>query len=193
MTFGRRPPVLTVTSSATFPILFIVLAWVVLTSWPASTATALDPQSLMLLPIGRPVPTFTVPPIDDEQPGFSSADLDGDVTMVNVFASWCGPCREEHPVLLDLAQRGVPIYGLNYKDDARAARRWLDTLGNPYRRTGADRDGDVADGLDLYGLPQTLVIDRDGTIAYVHVGAMTEEDVSETIMPAVERLRAAGP
>lgn len=172
-----------------FPLLLAacaVLAWAIV-----NPALALDPQSLMLVPVGRPLPEFALPGIGGSGPGFSSTDLKGEVTLVNVFASWCAPCREEHPVLTDLAERGVPVYGINYKDPPDAAQRWLDRLGDPYRKTGADTDGAVADSLDLFGLPQTLVVDRDGTIAHVHVGAITEADASDTILPLVERLGAS--
>lgn len=147
----------------------------------------------MLGPIGRPLPPFTLPPVDDSGSGLSSSDLIGEVSLLNVFASWCAPCREEHPVLLDLTRRGIAVYGLNYKDAPDAARRWLDRLGDPYRRAGADPDGRTADSLDLFGLPQTFVVDRNGIIAYVHTGAMTEADAVETIIPLVRRLRGDPP
>ena len=154
---------------------------------------AFDFQTLMLLPVEQPLSAFTLPPIDDEAPGFSSSDLSGTVTLLNIFASWCAPCREEHGVLLDLAEQGVPVYGLNYKDSPAAARRWLQALGNPYLRTGADRDGGIAHMLELRGLPQTMVVDASGRIAYVHVGAMTKEDAHDIILPLITRLRQHAP
>ena len=173
-------------------LVLFVAAWGLATAG-ARPAPALDFQTLMLLPVGRQVPDFTLPPIDDKAPGFSSSDLTGKVALVNVFASWCLPCREEHAVLLDLAARGVPVYGLNYKDPPAAARRWLETLGNPYVRTGSDRDGQVAESLELRGLPQTLVVDHCGRIAFVHVGAMTGADVHDTIFPLISTLRDKAP
>lgn len=170
-----------------------VLLVVALTSAGARMAPAFDFRALMLMPVGHPLPEFVLPPIDDDAPGFSSADLAGQVALLNVFASWCAPCREEHAVLLDLAERGVPLYGLNYKDAPAAARRWLTTLGNPYLRTGADRDGSVANGLELRGLPQTVVVDRSGRIAFVHVGAMTVSDVRDIILPLIDTLRDRAP
>ena len=168
-------------------VLLLAIGWLAATG--ARPAPAFDFQTLMLLPMNQQLPEFALPPIDDGDPGFSSSDLAGQVALVNVFASWCPPCREEHGVLLDLAERGVPLYGLNYKDAPAAARRWLDTLGNPYLRTGADRDGHVAKSLELRGLPQTLVVDRAGRIAYVHVGAMTNADVRDIIFPLITTLR----
>jgi cytochrome c biogenesis protein CcmG/thiol:disulfide interchange protein DsbE len=166
-----------------------VLLLVILILAGARMAPAFDFQDLMLMPVGRPLPEFVLTPIDDNEPGFSSAELAGQVALLNVFASWCAPCREEHAVLLDLADRGVPLYGLNYKDAPAAARRWLTTLGNPYLRTGADRDGSVANRLELRGLPQTVVVDRSGRIAFVHVGAMTDSDMRDIILPLIATLR----
>lgn len=159
----------------------------------ARPTPALDFQLLMLSPIGGPLPEFTLPPLEGEKAGLSSADLSGQVALLNVFASWCAPCREEHPVLLDLAADGVPLYGLNYKDPPAAARRWLETLGNPYRRIGADHDGSVAASLDLRGLPQSVLVDKDGRIAYVHVGALTTTDVERIVRPLIATLRERAP
>lgn len=174
-------------------LVVVFLAASALAAAAARSVPAFDFQTLMLLPVNQQLPEFALPPIDDEAPGFSSSDLAGQVALVNVFASWCPPCREEHEVLLDLAGGGVPLYGLNYKDAPAAARRWLDTLGNPYLRTGADRDGRVAQSLELRGLPQTLVVDASGRIAYVHVGAMTGTDVREIILPLIATLRERAP
>ena len=170
-----------------------VLFLVILTLAGARMARAFDFQDLMLMPVGRPLPEFVLAPIEDDEPGLSSEDLAGQVALLNVFASWCAPCREEHAVLLDLADRGVPLYGLNYKDTPAAARRWLATLGNPYRRTGADRDGSVANSLELRGLPQTVVVDRLGRIAFVHVGAMTDSDMRDIILPLIATLSDHAP
>ena len=172
--------------------ILVVAAWG-LAAAGARPAPALDAQTLMLLPVGREVADFALPPIDGEAPGFSSADLVGEIVLINVFASWCLPCREEHAVLLDLTDRGVPVYGLNYKDAPAAARRWLETLGNPYLRTGADADGSAAESLEFRGLPQTLVVDPSGRIAFVHVGAMTDADVRNIIFPLIKTLRDRAP
>jgi cytochrome c biogenesis protein CcmG, thiol:disulfide interchange protein DsbE len=168
-------------------VLLLAACWLVAAG--ARPAPAFDFQTLMLLPVNQQLPEFALPPIDDEAPGFSSSDLAGEVVLVNIFASWCQPCREEHGVLLDLAERGVPIYGWNYKDAPAAARHWLEALGNPYLRVGADPDGSIAKSLELRGLPQTLLVDAGGRIAYVHVGAMTETDVRDIIFPLITTLR----
>lgn len=138
--------------------------------------------------IDQPAPRFALPPLADGQPGFSSADLQGHVSVVNAFASWCAPCREEHRVLDALAQTTtVPIYGIDYKDKPDAAQAWIAALGNPYRRIGAD-DGRVGIDWGVYGVPETFIVDRTGRIRYKHVGPLTHSDVEQTILPLVARL-----
>ena len=152
---------------------------------------AIDPLQLLLVPLGSPVPEFSLPSIGEQIPELSSADLQGDVSVVNVFASWCAPCREEHPLLMALADQDVaPIHGLNYKDRPESARRWLEKLGNPYRRIGSDRDGRVAEEWDLYALPQTIVVDKSGRTAFVHSGILDQSVLDETILPLISKLKA---
>ena len=142
-------------------------------------------------PRGRPVPDFSLPPVEGRAQGFSSSDLKGEIALVNVFASWCVPCRLEHPILLALQGEGlVPIYGLNHRDRPEDAGPWLDKLGDPYTRTGADVDGRVGAAWGIYGVPQTFVIDRDGRIAYTHLGPLTQAIVDEKLRPTVLELRA---
>jgi cytochrome c biogenesis protein CcmG/thiol:disulfide interchange protein DsbE len=122
--------------------------------------------------------------------GLASRDLNGEVSLVNVFASWCVACQAEHPILIDLArQKIVPIHGLNYKDKPDDAARWLDKWGDPYTRTGADLDGRVGIDWGVYGVPETFVIDPSGRIAYKHIGPMTTEFVQDKLLPMIERLR----
>jgi cytochrome c biogenesis protein CcmG/thiol:disulfide interchange protein DsbE len=138
--------------------------------------------------IDQPVPRFALPPLAGQPHGFSSSDLDGHVSLVNIFASWCGPCRTEHPVLNALAKSGrVAVYGINYKDKPEAAAAWIAALGNPYTRIGAD-DGRVGIEWGVYGVPETFVVDRAGRIRYKHVGPLTAADVAQTILPLVARL-----
>lgn len=140
--------------------------------------------------IGKPVPSFELPPVQGRTLGLSSTDLRGDVSLVNVFASWCAPCRQEHPLFIDLKERGtVPLYGINYKDRPEDASSWLNELGDPYTRTGADRDGRVAIDWGVYGVPETFVVDENGIIAHKHIGPVTEQALAETILPLVARLR----
>jgi cytochrome c biogenesis protein CcmG/thiol:disulfide interchange protein DsbE len=154
-----------------------------------------DPSVLPSTLIGRSVPDFDLPPVEGRSLGLSSADLRGEVSLVNVFASWCLACREEHPFFMRLAQdEVVPVHGINYKDAPDDAAKWLDTMGDPYTRTGADRNGRVAIDWGVYGVPETFVVGADGIVAYKHIGAITELVLTETILPLVERLRAeAGP
>ncbi len=175
-------------------MLGVFAVWlIVLLSLPVGSgyAQVLDPLQLGLVPIGKPVPEFDLPPVEGRTLGLSSEKLKGDVSLVNVFASWCAACLDEHPLLMDLAKRNVvPIHGLNYKDQPDNARRWLKRLGDPYTRTGADRDGRVANDFGLFGVPQTFVVDQTGRIAYIHIGALDEAAIKETIVPIVEKLRA---
>ena len=140
--------------------------------------------------IGRPVPQFSLPPVKGRPLGLSSADLRGDVSLVNVFASWCVACRAEHPLLMQLHQSGVvTLDGLNYKDAPDDAAKWLDTRGDPYTRTGADINGRVAIDWGVYGVPETYVVDPEGRIAFKQIGPITPEILDKTILPLVARLR----
>ena len=150
----------------------------------------LEPRKVPSPLIGKPVPEFSLPPVKGRTLGLASADLKGEVSLVNVFASWCVACREEHPIFMDLRKRGVvPIHGLNYKDKPDDAARWLDELGDPYMRTGADLDGRVAIDWGVYGVPETFVIDRNGRIAYKQIGPITPKLLSEKLLPLIEQLR----
>ncbi|MCJ7838365.1 MAG: DsbE family thiol:disulfide interchange protein [Burkholderiales bacterium] len=150
----------------------------------------MDPRTIPSPLIGKPVPEFTLPAVKGRTLGLASADLRGQVSLVNVFASWCVACREEHPVLMGLSQQGiVPIHGLNYKDKPDDAQAWLDQLGDPYTRTGADISGRVAIDWGVYGVPETFVIDRDGNIAYKHIGAVTPEVLRDTLLPLIAKLQ----
>ena len=150
----------------------------------------LDPRLVPSPLIGKPVPEFELPPVKGRTLGLASGDLKGEVALVNVFASWCLSCREEHPVFMDLRNRGViPIHGLNYKDKPDDAAAWLAEMGDPYTRTGADLDGRVAIDWGVYGVPETFVVDREGRIAYKHIGPVTPKLVRETLLPLIEQLR----
>ena len=151
---------------------------------------SLNPREVPSPLIGKPVPAFDLPPVKGRTLGLASRDLVGDVSLVNVFASWCVACRAEHPLLVDLARRGVvAIHGLNYKDPPDDAARWLEEWGDPYTRTGADIDGRVAIEWGVYGVPETFLIGPDGKIAYKHIGPMTAEFVQGHLMPMIEKLR----
>lgn len=151
-----------------------------------------DPSKLPSALIGKPVPDFALPPLEglkgdggEEVKGFAASDLaTGTPTIVNVFASWCVPCLEEHPMLMALAgEPGIRIYAINYKDDPASARRFLGRYGNPFSRVGTDSSGRTAIDFGVYGVPETYVISGDGKIAYRHVGPLTEEAVTTKILP----------
>ena len=140
--------------------------------------------------IGKPVPEFSLPPVRGRTLGLSTADLKGKVSVVNVFASWCVECRREHPVLMALSESKIaPVQGLNYKDQPADASAWLDRMGDPYTRTGADIHGRVGIKWGVYGVPETFVVDREGRIAYKHIGAISPSIVREEIVPLIERLK----
>jgi len=150
----------------------------------------LDPRTIPSPLIGKPVPQFDLPPVKGRSLGLATRDLKGEVSLVNVFASWCTACREEHPLLIRMTRdKLVPIHGLNYKDRPQDAERWLAELGDPYLRTGADVSGRVGIDWGVYGVPETFVVDREGRIAYKHIGVLTPKALEETIMPLVEKLR----
>jgi cytochrome c biogenesis protein CcmG/thiol:disulfide interchange protein DsbE len=149
-----------------------------------------DPRQIPSALIGKPVPQFSLPPVRGRILGLSNTDLVGEVSLVNVFASWCVACRDEHPLFMRMKADGiVPIHGLNYKDHPDNAARWLNTLGDPYTRTGADHDGRVAIDWGVYGVPETFVITKDGRIAHKHIGPLTAKDLDEKFLPLIRRLQ----
>jgi cytochrome c biogenesis protein CcmG/thiol:disulfide interchange protein DsbE len=153
-----------------------------------------DPSRLPSVLIGKPVPEFALPPIDglladgQEVSGFASADLaQGEPTVVNVFASWCVECQVEHPLLLALGKEpGIRLYGIDYKDDAASARRFLGRYGNPYARVSADASGRTSIDFGVYGVPETYIISGDGKIAFRHVGPLTEAVIKDKMLPLLK-------
>ena len=143
--------------------------------------------------IDKPAPTFTLPAVAGTGvEGFDTASLTGEVTVVNVFASWCVPCRDEHPLLEVLkAESGVRLYGINQRDQADNAVKFLTELGNPYDRIGGDTDNRVSIDWGVYGVPETFVVNPAGVITYKHVGPMTPETLRDDVLPAIERARAS--
>jgi cytochrome c biogenesis protein CcmG/thiol:disulfide interchange protein DsbE len=151
----------------------------------------LDPRELPSALIDRPAPQFQLAPVKGRTHGLAGTDLRGQVSVVNVFASWCKECRDEHPLWMQLAsQRAFAIHGLNYRDRPDDAARWLDALGDPYARTGADLDGRIGIEWGVYGVPETFVIDKRGVIRHKIVGPITPRIVGERLLPLVRRLQA---
>jgi cytochrome c biogenesis protein CcmG/thiol:disulfide interchange protein DsbE len=135
---------------------------------------ALDPREMPSALIDRPIPQFSLPALG--QPGLlTQTDLAGEVSLLNVWATWCVACRVEHPYLRVLAEQGIPIYGLNYKDQDQDALNWLQELGDPYRFNIADREGTLGLDLGVYGAPETYLVDVAGIIRYRHVGVVDEK------------------
>ena len=151
----------------------------------------LNPREIPSPLIGKPVPQFQLAAVKGRTLGLASSDLRVEVSIVNVFASWCVACREEHPLWMALARQNIaPIHGLNYKDKPDDAARWLGELGDPYRRTGADLDGRVGIEWGVYGVPETYVVDKRGVIRDKVIGAITPRIVDERLLPLVRRLQA---
>jgi cytochrome c biogenesis protein CcmG/thiol:disulfide interchange protein DsbE len=147
-----------------------------------------DPGEIPSPFIGKPVPAFHLPALDGSGE-VSEADLKGRVTVFNVFASWCLPCKVEHPILMRLAREGkVRVIGLNYKDKPADAKKWLAELGNPFARIGVDEKGRVAIDFGVYGVPETFIVDARGIIRYKHVGPIHPNEYGEKIVPVIERL-----
>jgi cytochrome c biogenesis protein CcmG/thiol:disulfide interchange protein DsbE len=151
----------------------------------------LNPREVPSPLINRQAPAFDLPQLHETGRRFGPADLRGRVWLLNVWASWCVSCRQEHPVLVDLAKAGVvPIYGLNYKDKRDEALRWLQQWGDPYTLSIMDSEGRTGIDYGVYGVPETYVIDKAGVIRYKQIGPLTPEIVREKILPLVRKLNA---
>lgn len=151
----------------------------------------LNPKDIPSPLIDKPAPAFSLPILGIAEKQLSNQDLQGQVWLFNVWASWCVSCREEHPLLLQLAQQSsVTLVGLNYKDQADAAIEWLSKLGNPYTVSLMDREGRTGIDYGVYGVPETFVIDKRGVIRYKHTGAVTADDLEKVFMPLINQLEA---
>jgi cytochrome c biogenesis protein CcmG/thiol:disulfide interchange protein DsbE len=157
-----------------------------------------DPSRIPSALIGRPAPAVDLPPMQGLErdgkpiPGLSAADFRGNVTVVNVWASWCIPCRDEAPFLLELGgDTRIRLVGINYKDQPDNARRFLNRYGNPFAASGTDQNGRAAIEWGVYGVPETFLIGRDGRIAYKLVGPLGAENFEREMKPAIEKALAA--
>lgn len=161
--------------------------------WFLFAGLSLNPREVPSPLIGKPAPAFKLPNLHAPEKTISRDDMLGKVWMLNVWASWCAPCQEEHPLVIDIARRELlPVYGLNYKDQGPAARNWLARLGDPYVATLVDADGRVGIDYGVYGIPETFIIDREGHIRFKHTGPLTPEVLRDRIEPLVKELQGAG-
>ena len=175
---NKKPPLLRrLMPLIVFLILVIFLA----------VGLTLNPREVPSPLIGKPAPEFELPLLLQEG-SFSNKDLIGHVTLVNVWASWCFACRQEHEVVKLLSRQGVRIIGLNYKDEASDAKQWLAKLGNPYQAIAADRDGRIAIDWGVYGAPETFLIDQQGIIRHKVIGPLSDQEKFDALMAVMETL-----
>ena len=183
-------------------------SWIGRLAWPLAIFCALavifayglstgDPSKLPSALIGKRAPSIALPAIEglsgaDQSSGFNSADLaNGEVSVVNFWASWCVPCVQEHPLLVALKERtGGPLYGVNYKDQATSARRFLGRYGNPFTAVGVDANGRAAIEWGVYGMPETFIVNGKGEIVYKHVGPISAASLEAKIIPAIRAAQA---
>jgi cytochrome c biogenesis protein CcmG/thiol:disulfide interchange protein DsbE len=149
-----------------------------------------DPREVPSPLVGKPAPAFSLPQLHKPESSFAPKDMQGKVWLLNVWASWCVSCRQEHPILVELAKSGiVPIYGLNYKDQRADALKWLQQFGDPYALSIVDAEGRVGIDYGVYGVPETYVIDKAGVIRYKQIGPVTQDVLEKTILPLVKELQ----
>ncbi len=165
-------------------IIFVVLAGFFL------RGLSLDPTAMPSALIDQPMPVFSLPTVKDAELIKTEQDLKGQVSLLNVWATWCVSCRIEHPYLLKLKAQGIPIVGVDYKDDVGAAKKWLNDLADPYLYSVVDLDGRLGIDLGVFGAPETYVLDKQGVIRFKHVGVVNEKVWSEKLLPVFETLSA---
>ena len=152
----------------------------------------LDPREVPSPLIDKPAPVFSLPQLQRPDTRLSLQDMKGQVWLLNVWASWCVACRQEHPLLVDFASTHVaPIIGLNYKDQSPDALRWLDQFGDPYTTSIVDADGRVGIDFGVYGVPETFLIDKQGVIRYKQIGPVTPDALQNVIIPRIRELQGA--
>ena len=165
-------------------VIFVVLAGFLF------VGLSLNPREVPSPLIDKPAPAFTLPQLHDPSKQFSAAEMKGQVWLLNVWASWCVSCRQEHPVLMDLSRKNiVPIYGLDYKDKRPEGLAWLQNGGDPYVLSAMDVDGRIGIDYGVYGVPETYVIDKQGIIRYKQIGPVTVQSLQEKILPLVAELQ----
>jgi cytochrome c biogenesis protein CcmG, thiol:disulfide interchange protein DsbE len=150
----------------------------------------MDPTELPSALVGRPVPRFQLPTVKEPQRLVTQEDLKGNkYALINVWATWCGPCRQEHPFLLELANKGIPIFGVNARDELVLAQEWLDERGDPYRFSIFDQEGKLGLDLGVYGYPETFLIDANGTVLQRKTSVLSDRVWREDFLPIIEKLK----
>lgn len=150
-----------------------------------------DPRKMPSMLIDRPAPKFALPPVEPGAPGLATGDISGKVALLNVFASWCGGCKVEHPTLVRLSKEGaIPLYAIDWKDKPGDGLKWLKDQGNPYLKVGDDPSGRLGIDMGVTGVPETFVVDKTGRIRYRHAGPITEDVWHETFEPLLASLRS---
>lgn len=171
---------------------FLPLALFVVLVLFLAVGLSIDPKLVPSPLIDKPLPAFNLPKLKAPEDNIKSSDFQGDVVLLNVWASWCVACRAEHPLLVELSKNNeMLIYGLNYKDARTDAMQWLQHFGDPYRASAFDLHGLTGIDLGVYGVPETFIIDRAGIIRYKHIGPITRETLDNTILPLIEKLKAS--
>ena len=169
------------------PLYFVPIGLFVLLAIALAVGLTLSPSRIPSAFVGKPAPEFEVPDLFTKGVTLSTADLkDGRMKLLNIFGSWCEPCKLEHPILMILKNDGVPIYALDYKDEADDAKKFLETLGNPFERIGID-EGRVSIAFGMTGVPETFVINGEGNILYQHIGPLNTDVVRQIILPLLKR------
>ncbi|MBS0244291.1 MAG: DsbE family thiol:disulfide interchange protein [Proteobacteria bacterium] len=173
------------------PARFAPIAVFALVALGLGLALTRDPRKMPSMLIDRPMPRFSLPALDSTAASFDAAELSGKVSLVNVFASWCGACKVEHPTLLKLAsEKTVPLYGINWKDRPGDGLKWLKAHQSPYLKVGEDTGGRLGIDLGVTGVPETFVVDKTGRVRYRHAGPITDEVWRDTFEPLLASLRS---
>lgn|SRR5690554_2017461 len=167
--------------------LFIPLAVFVVLAILLWRGLSLDPNAMPSALLDKPVPQFYLPSLENPDQHFDQEIFKGKASLLNVWATWCPTCYAEHSYLVTLAEQGIPIYGINYKDDIKAAQQWLKELHNPYLATVIDKDGRLGLDLGVFGAPETYLIDKQGIIRYKHIGVVDEKVWQETLQPLMQQ------
>jgi cytochrome c biogenesis protein CcmG/thiol:disulfide interchange protein DsbE len=173
-------------------LIFVPLALFIALALFLAVGLNLDPREVPSPLIGKPAPAFSAPTLAEPARSLAREDMRGKVWMLNVWASWCGACREEHPLLVQFSRtRQVTLIGLDYKDERDAAAQWLQRLGNPYTDSLFDPQGRIGLDYGVYGVPETFIIDRQGVVRYKHIGPLTPEVLRDKVEPMLVQLASS--